>query len=153
MATEQEMRSTQRFWDMLYGDDGELLFPEDQVKIFLPYFVWNTAESLDPDDLAPEVAQMMESFAQKVGIREDMTDDEVVATVEGFFKENPVGPELMATYRKFMQDETLAESTDDTAGKRFNEFLGESRPTVAHDSPAPEGSVRGGLLAQMQFRS
>lgn len=90
--------------------DGEYLYTKDELRDFI------VATSLDMGlDLPERLQTIVLNFLAKLQVPEDASDQVIADTIKAYFDQNPLNPDLLASFKKLSKSGVL---TDESAFTR-----------------------------------
>lgn len=127
------------------NDDGSPRYSDDEVLHFLPLVFLSVAPSAAARARLPDaVVRLLGLFADKAGIDPEGPIDAVAPTLERYYEEHPVNPELLQAFQGFVREELAQGGGGDHPFASFIEGASAKKAPL-EGAERPKGSIPGPL--------
>lgn len=123
--------------------DGSYVFPDGDVRAFLPLVILGLGESL-PSPWPEPLQKVMDEFAETLGIAPDATPAQVQDAVDGFYAAHPVNPALLKAFQEAVHEELSSGTMPAARAEAAKKLIGAAGSNVplSTSGAAPAGAVK-----------
>ena len=102
-TAEEDLRRTKRVLSVFEEQDaeGNYLFPDDQVREFLPLMVILSKAPID-ESLKPKLLTVMDEFLAQVGLDRNATREELEWACDNYYAKKPLNRQLADKLKKVL---------------------------------------------------
>jgi hypothetical protein len=130
------------------NDDGGYRYSIDELRAFMPLLILAAGDAIS--ELGPELEKLFHQFTQRLVLPDDPTPEDIQASVEKYYEDNPLNEELLEAVRRFIETESTAGME---LGKRAAKLVGQEMSKIPlGDRDKPEGATSASPLARFTMK-